>query len=158
MKSIADIKAIRDKMQSEILIRDNNHVATDVSKRHVLVCGGTGCTSNHSGDILNEFHKLLAEHGLENDVNMVRTGCFGLCAVGPVVIIYPEGAFYTFVQVDDVKELVEEHLIKGNIVTLPALSISSLSTLSCFLALLGHKSVKGFLIQGHSFFHQNILG
>ena len=116
MKSIADIKAIKDKMQLELLVRDNNHDATDVSKRHVLVCGGTGCTSNHSGDILNEFHKLLAEHGLENDVNMVRTGCFGLCAVGPVVIIYPEGAFYTFVQVEDVKELVEEHLMKGKIV------------------------------------------
>ena len=116
MKSIADIKAIRDKMQSEILVRDNNHVSTDISKRHVLVCGGTGCTSNHSGEILDEFHKLLAEHGLENDVNMVRTGCFGLCAVGPVVIIYPEGAFYTFVQVEDVKELVEEHLMKGQIV------------------------------------------
>ena len=116
MKCIADIKAIRDKMQSELLVRDSNHVTTDVSKRHVLVCGGTGCTSNHSGDILNEFHRLLAEHGLENDVNMVRTGCFGLCAVGPVVIIYPEGAFYAFVQVEDVKELVEEHLIKGHIV------------------------------------------
>ena len=116
MKSIADIKAIRDKMQSEILVRDNNHVSTDISKRHVLVCGGTGCTSNHSGEILDEFHKLLAEHGLENDVNMVRTGCFGLCAVGPVVIIYPEGSFYTFVQVEDVKELVEEHLMKGQIV------------------------------------------
>ena len=116
MKSIADIKAIRDKMQSEILVRDNNHVSTDISKRHVLVCGGTGCTSNHSGEILDEFHKLLAEHGLENDVNMVRTGCFGLCAVGPVVIIYPEGAFYTFVQVEDVKEIVEEHLMKGQIV------------------------------------------
>ena len=79
-------------------------------RSHVLVCGGTGCTSNHSGDILNEFQKLLAEHNLQNEVNMVRTGCFGLCAVGPVVIIYPEGAFYASVTVDDVKELVEEHL------------------------------------------------
>ncbi len=85
-------------------------------RSHVLVCGGTGCTSNHSGDILNEFQKLLAEHNLQNEVNMVRTGCFGLCAVGPVVIIYPEGAFYASVTVDDVKELVEEHLIKGRIV------------------------------------------
>ena len=85
-------------------------------RSHVLVCGGTGCTSNHSGDILNEFQRLLAEHNLENDVNIVRTGCFGLCAVGPVVIIYPEGAFYASVSVDDVKELVEEHLIKGRIV------------------------------------------
>ena len=86
-------------------------------RSHVLVCGGTGCTSNHSGDILNEFQKLLAEHNLESDVNIVRTGCFGLCAVGPVVIIYPEGAFYASVTVDDVKELVEEHLIKGRIVS-----------------------------------------
>ncbi len=86
-------------------------------RSHILVCGGTGCTSNHSGDIINEFQRLIGEKGLEHDVNIVRTGCFGLCAVGPVVIIYPEGAFYANVTVEDVQELVDEHIVKGRIVT-----------------------------------------
>ena len=82
----------------------------------VLVCGGTGCTSNHSPAIAAEFEKLLEEKGLKNDVALIKTGCFGLCANGPVCVVYPEGAFYTGVKVDDVKEIVEEHLIKGRIV------------------------------------------
>ena len=82
----------------------------------VLICGGTGCHSNHSGEIYDEFVSQLAANNLTNEVMLVKTGCFGLCAVGPVVIIYPEGAFYSTVKVEDVKELVEEHLIKGRLV------------------------------------------
>ena len=85
-------------------------------RSHVLVCGGTGCHSNHSEEIIKEFNNLIVSQGLEKDVQVVRTGCFGLCAVGPVVIIYPEGAFYSKVQVSDVEEIVSEHLVKGRIV------------------------------------------
>ncbi len=85
-------------------------------RSHVLVCGGTGCHSNNSSKILDEFNALIKANNLENDVQTVQTGCFGLCAVGPVVIVYPEGAFYSQIQVSDVKEIVEEHLIKGRIV------------------------------------------
>ena len=85
-------------------------------RSQVLVCGGTGCTSNHSGDLIDEFNRLIVENKLNQDVQVVRTGCFGLCAVGPVVIVYPEGAFYCHVKVSDVKEIVEEHLIKGRLV------------------------------------------
>ena len=85
-------------------------------RSHVLVCGGTGCHSNNSSKILDEFNALIKANNLENDVQTVQTGCFGLCAVGPVVIVYPEGAFYSQVQVSDVKEIVEEHLVKGRIV------------------------------------------
>ncbi len=85
-------------------------------RSQVLVCGGTGCTSNHSGELIVEFESLIKQNNLQNDVQVVRTGCFGLCAAGPVVIVYPEGAFYCHVQVEDVKEIVEEHLIKGRIV------------------------------------------
>ena len=85
-------------------------------RSHVLVCGGTGCHSNHSAEILEEFNSLIKANNLENDVQTVQTGCFGLCAVGPVVIVYPEGAFYSKITVEDVKEIVEEHLIKGRIV------------------------------------------
>ncbi len=82
----------------------------------VLVCGGTGCHSNHSGEIYDAFQKQLAENNLSGDVMLVKTGCFGLCAVGPVVIIYPEGSFYSNVTPEDVPELISEHLIKGRLV------------------------------------------
>ncbi len=85
-------------------------------RSHVLVCGGTGCHSNNSAKILEEFNAQIKANGLESDVMTVQTGCFGLCAVGPVVIVYPEGAFYCKIKVEDVKEIVEEHLVKGRIV------------------------------------------
>ena len=85
-------------------------------RSQVLVCGGTGCTSSGSMDILKDFKKEIAKHGLEKEIELVRTGCFGLCSLGPVVIVYPEGAFYSKVTPEDVPELVEEHLLKGRIV------------------------------------------
>ncbi len=88
----------------------------DLIRAHVMVCGGTGCTSSNSAGVIAEFERLLAEKGMDNEVKVVRTGCFGLCEAGPVVIIYPEGAFYSHVKVTDVPRIVEEHLIKGRIV------------------------------------------
>ena len=85
-------------------------------RSHVLVCGGTGCTSSGSETILKQFEESLADKGLTDEVKVVKTGCFGLCALGPVVIVYPEGAFYSMVKPEDVPEIVEEHLLKGRIV------------------------------------------
>ena len=85
-------------------------------RSHILVCGGTGCHSNNSGKIRESFEQILKEKGLDKDVSVVGTGCFGLCAVGPVIIIYPEGAFYSCVKVEDVPEIVEEHIVKGRLV------------------------------------------
>ncbi len=85
-------------------------------RAHVLVCGGTGCTSSHSMQIKEEFEKQLKSNGLDKEVKMVTTGCFGLCAEGPIVMVYPEGAMYTMVRVEDVEEIVNEHLIKGRLV------------------------------------------
>lgn len=85
-------------------------------RSQILVCGGTGCTSNHSRAILDEFKRLIAEEKLENEVEMVMTGCFGLCAVGPIVIVYPEGTFYSEVKVEDVKDIIEQHIMKGIVV------------------------------------------
>ncbi len=85
-------------------------------RNHILVCGGTGCTSNNSMKIADRFTELLTEKGLDKEVQVIRTGCFGLCAVGPVIIIYPEGAFYSRVEVSDVDEIVSEHIEKGRIV------------------------------------------
>ena len=85
-------------------------------RSHVLVCGGTGCTSSHSAEIIAEFEKEIAEKGLADEIKVIRTGCFGLRALGPIVVVYPEGAFYSQIKVEDVPEIVDEHLIKGRIV------------------------------------------
>ncbi len=85
-------------------------------RAHVLICGGTGCTSSGSKTLQDAFHTNLAEFGLSEEVKIVQTGCFGLCALGPIVIVYPDGTFYSRVTADDVKDIVEEHLLKGRIV------------------------------------------
>ncbi|ABP67448.1 NADH dehydrogenase (quinone) [Caldicellulosiruptor saccharolyticus DSM 8903] len=85
-------------------------------RAHVLVCGGTGCTSGGSDKIYDAFLKEIENFNLKDEVQVIRTGCFGLCAEGPIVIVYPEGAFYSKVADSDVKEIVEEHLLKGRIV------------------------------------------
>ena len=85
-------------------------------RAHVLICGGTGCTSSGSKTLQDAFHKNLADFGLAEEVKVVQTGCFGLCALGPIVIVYPDGTFYSRVTADDVKDIVEEHLLKGRIV------------------------------------------
>ena len=86
-------------------------------RSHVLVCGGTGCTSSHSQEIINALEKEIAANGLADEVKVVKTGCFGLCALGPIMIVYPEGCFYSRVQEEDIPEIVSEHLLKGRIVT-----------------------------------------
>ncbi len=85
-------------------------------RAHVLICGGTGCTSSGSLSIQEAFESNIKNCGLEEEVKIVQTGCFGLCALGPVVIVYPDGTFYSRVTSEDVKEIVEEHLLKGRIV------------------------------------------
>ena len=88
----------------------------DMVRGHVLCCGGTGCTSSGSEAIIAEMEKQLAANGLDKEIKVIKTGCFGLCALGPIMVVYPEGAFYSRVKVEDVKEIVEEHLLKGRIV------------------------------------------
>ena len=82
-------------------------------RSHVLICGGTGCTSSGSGKIKEALEAELKAKGLDEEVKIVVTGCFGLCAVGPIMIVYPEGTFYSMVKAEDVPEIVEEHLLKG---------------------------------------------
>ena len=85
-------------------------------RSNVLVCGGTGCTSSNSEQIIEKLREEIKAQGLEKEVNVIRTGCFGLCALGPIMVVYPEGAFYSRVTVEDVPEIVSEHLLKGRIV------------------------------------------
>ena len=86
-------------------------------RSHIMVCGGTGCTSSGSKKIIEAFNREIAAAGLNEEVKVIQTGCFGLCALGPIVVVYPEGIFYSMVEEKDVKEIVEEHLVKGRPVT-----------------------------------------
>ncbi len=88
----------------------------DIARAHVLICAGTGCTSSKSDKIADSMEAKLKDVGLDKEIKVVRTGCFGLCALGPIMVVYPEGAFYSNVELGDVDEIVEEHLMKGRIV------------------------------------------
>ena len=79
----------------------------DLFRSQVLICGGTGCTSSGSPELIRLFEEKIKAAGLEKEVKVVRTGCFGLCAMGPIVIVYPEGAFYSHIKAEDVDEIVE---------------------------------------------------
>ncbi|MBC7765658.1 MAG: NAD(P)H-dependent oxidoreductase subunit E, partial [Hyphomonadaceae bacterium] len=89
----------------------------ELVRSHVLVCGGTGCHSSGCQKIMDTMQTEINKHGIDKEVRIVQTGCFGLCALGPIVVVYPEGAFYSMVKENDVAEIVEEHLVKGRIVT-----------------------------------------
>ncbi len=119
MNSLEELKSIRDKMFDTVDMRNDDSEKTNNSeyKYQVLVCGGTGCTSSGSMTLIEEFEKQIDANGLHDDVKLVKTGCFGLCALGPVVIVYPEGAFYSMVKAEDVHEIVEQHLKGGKVVT-----------------------------------------
>ncbi len=86
-------------------------------RSHVLVCGGTGCTSSGSAKIIETLQAEIDKNGLHDEVQVVKTGCFGLCALGPIMIVYPEGSFYSMVKEEDIPEIVSEHLLKGRIVS-----------------------------------------
>ena len=86
-------------------------------RSHVLVCGGTGCTSSGSQQIMETLKAEIEKNGLTEEVSVVQTGCHGLCALGPIMIIYPDATFYSMVKVEDIPEIVSEHLLKGRVVT-----------------------------------------
>ncbi|MGN0613118.1 MAG: NADH-quinone oxidoreductase subunit NuoF [Porcipelethomonas sp.] len=100
-------------MQGEVALRSHSEASSKYEK-HVLVCGGTGCTSSNSGKIIEKLEEEFAAKGLKDKIQVVKTGCFGLCALGPIMIVYPEGTFYSRVNVDEIPRIVDEHLIGGN--------------------------------------------
>ena len=118
MKSLEEIMSICDEMKAGLGIREEgSEAARNAVQRHVLVCGGTGCTSSGSMKIIEKLEEEISKNGIGDKVKVVKTGCFGLCALGPIMIVYPEGAFYSMVTADDIPEIVSEHLVNGNIVT-----------------------------------------
>ncbi|HOR21728.1 MAG TPA: NADH-quinone oxidoreductase subunit NuoF, partial [Ruminococcus sp.] len=100
-------------MEGEVALRTHGN-ASSKYERHVLVCGGTGCTSSGSPKIIAKLKEELAANGLSDKVQIVKTGCFGLCERGPIMIVYPEGSFYSRVNVDEIPRIVKEHLVDGN--------------------------------------------
>lgn len=117
MLTIKELNQIRDKMSDLVKMRCHGGDAGGCGfKRQVLVCGGTGCTSSGSKKILEVLENEIKSNGLENDVHIVRTGCFGLCSLGPIMIVYPEGSFYARVTPEHIPQIVQEHLKGGNVV------------------------------------------
>ena len=113
MKSIEELNKIRVEKRVELDLRKNTNA--DTREKHILVCNGTGCTSSKSPEILEKFKKIIEEKGLKN-VRVIKTGCFGLCAKGPRVIIRPDDTFYAMVKPEDCEEIIESHIIKGKVV------------------------------------------
>ena len=111
MKSLEEIHKIREEKKKELDLRINT--SADTREKHILVCHGTGCTSSKSPQILENFKNIIKEKGIEN-VRVIKTGCFGLCAKGPIVIIRPEDTFYAGVTPDDCEEIIQTHIIEGN--------------------------------------------
>ena len=119
MKSLENLKEIREASKARLDLRtsgDKAAGAVDGYRCHVLVCGGTGCTSSGSQQIIHNFEEGLKKHGLDKEIAIVKTGCHGLCAMGPIVVVYPDATFYAKVQPEDVEEIVSEHLVNGRVV------------------------------------------
>lgn len=111
MKTINELHKIREEKRKELDLRINTKA--DTREKHILVCQGTGCTSSKSPKILESFKKIIKEKNIEN-VRVIKTGCFGLCAKGPIVIIRPEDTFYAMVKPEDCEEIIQTHIIDGN--------------------------------------------
>ena len=113
MKTLEELKVVRESMEGEVALRTHGN-ASSKYERHVLVCGGTGCTSSGSPKLIAKLEEEFAAKGLTEKVQLVKTGCFGLCERGPILIVYPEGSFYSRVELDEIPRIVDEHLIGGN--------------------------------------------
>ena len=113
MKSVEEINEIRKQKRKELDLRENINAKTQ--EKHILVCGGTGCTSSKSHIIIKKLKELIKQENIEN-VKVIQTGCFGLCAKGPIVIIRPEDTFYALVKVEDVQDIIDIHIKQGKIV------------------------------------------
>ena len=116
MKTIAELAELREVSYAKVHMREDNKETTDKVKRHVLICGGTGCLSSHSEQLKERLDEKLNEYGIADQVQTIMTGCFGLCAEGPIVVVYPEGTMYSKVTPKDIEEIAEKHVKDGQIV------------------------------------------
>ena len=113
MKSLQELKDIQAAKHGQINIRFNPDTAEAALKTYILVCGGTGCTSNHSWEIMDELRKLIDAAGKKDEIEIIQTGCQGLCAKGPIMVVHPGNVFYQEVRVDMVERIFNEHILGG---------------------------------------------
>ncbi|MBQ0018103.1 MAG: NADH-quinone oxidoreductase subunit NuoF [Clostridiales bacterium] len=113
MKSLQELKEIKEAKQDQVNIRFNPDEAEAAEKTYILVCGGTGCTSNHSGELIDKLTQLIEDAGKNDDVTIIQTGCQGLCAKGPILVVHPGNVFYQEVNIDMVERIFNEHIIGG---------------------------------------------
>ena len=118
MKSIAELKKLRDEAKKKIAIREGAGKADGegMQRLHILVCAGTGCVSSESTHIYEKLIEEIDKLGIESEIKVIKTGCFGLCQKGPIIAIHPDKVFYCSVKIDDVDEIISEHIQKGNVV------------------------------------------
>ena len=117
IKSFEELKALQAAERAKIAVRDGQAPGSaNLARHHVMICAGTGCSSSNSMLVKEALIKQLAEAGLDKEIDVVQTGCFGFCSLGPIMVVYPEGTFYHHVKVEDVAEIVETHLKGGQLV------------------------------------------
>ena len=115
--SFEELKALQAAERAKIAVRDGQAPgAANLARHHVMICAGTGCSSSNSMLVKEALEKQLVETGLDKEIDVVQTGCFGFCSLGPIMVVYPEGTFYHHVKVEDVAEIVETHLKGGQLV------------------------------------------
>ena len=116
INSVEALNQAREAHQIDVAMRLGAKEAAGKIRKHILICGGTGCTSSGSAALLKALEAELAAKGIADEIKIVTTGCFGLCALGPIMIVYPEGTFYSMVKTEDIAEIVDSHLIGGQVV------------------------------------------
>ena len=130
IKSLAELRAMKEKLQSNLELREkseNSEAMTQVKdamadsevakiKMHVLCCGGTGCKSSASDEIVANFNTILKEKGLQDEVMVIKTGCFGFCEKGPIVKISPDHTFYIKIKPEDAERIIKEHVVEGKLI------------------------------------------
>ena len=117
IENVEALKAAQIAESAKINVREGKApVEANLARHHVLVCAGTGCTSSGSGEVRDALRAKLVDMGLDKEIDVVQTGCFGFCNLGPIMVVYPEGTFYTKVKVEDVAEIAETHLKGGQVV------------------------------------------
>ena len=114
--SIQALNDVRAAHTSDVAMRIGAAETAGKIRKNILICGGTGCTSSGSTALREAFERELTAAGIADEIKLVTTGCFGLCALGPIVIVYPDGTFYSMVKPEDIAEIVDSHLVNGKVV------------------------------------------
>ena len=136
MNSVNELNELREQSRSKVALREGmEKPADDKIRLDVLTCGGTGCHASNSDKIIENLKAELVKRGIQGEVNLVKTGCFGLCQKGPIMAIFPDNIYYCHVKPEDAERIVEEHIVNGPFMILKrSNSMRSSSVLHCATA------------------------